>query len=1027
MKRRRSDDEAEARVADGSNEQLRIGLLGPLTACYGRRPLDLGPVRRQAVLAGLLLCEGGRVSHEQLLDDVWGDLPPPSGVRVLPSHVYALRRTLDAGGGAAGSVIRSGKGWYSLDTHRIRLDAHELAERAGRAQAARSAAAPAAALTGFDEALALVRGEPLAGLPGRRARAVRRQLSEQWRALRRGRLECLFLHGRSAEALDELAELVACHPLDEALLTLRIRVLYADGRQAEALDAYHFVRGQLREEHGTEPGEELRRVYEAVLRQDDAVLLPPGGPPPVTPAARPAAPAMINELPAETEQLVGRGRELELLVGPPDHPAGVAVLAVDGTPGVGKTGLVVHAARRLLARHPDGCLFVDLRAHSMRRPLAPHRVLPRLLRAIGIDSDRIGGERIGGERVKGDRGGGDRAGGVRSGRIGGDPDELVAAWRTATSGLRLLLVLDDALGAQQVRPLLPSGPGSTVLVASRRRLTALDATRRISLEPLADRDSVELLSSIVGQERTEREPGAARDLARYCDGLPLALRIAGARLQTRPGWTLAHLVDRMAGEDGGLGELSGGGRSVEAAFQLSYDQLAPDQQRTFRVLGLAPTAEFDLLTPAAMLARPAATVGRTLEDLVDSGLVHQPGPGRYRLHDLVRAHARRLARAVPAEAAEASTAALRLYLDAARAASDWGPRGFPSPLPPGSRAFAGWRDAADWLDAAGGDLVDVVSHALALHEYDLACWIAEALTDYLTSRGRYHDAQTALRIALDCTHRAGDPRMAPALRNCMGLTELYLVRPDREQTWFGAAAVLSRARGDRREEARALAGLSSAALQSGDVDTADTLVASALELARHHDDDWIATVSHCSQGFVRLAQERVEEALDAFRAGYERARRVGRPRVLSRTLTCMADVHLALGRAQQATPLLREAADLVTEAKDLLLQALVLARLGTAAHQEGDLEAAVTCFGQALTAQQDMRPEDEPQRERLEMDIHCRLGHVHLAAGRQDEAGRHFRTALALPGAAGCPAEQAQALEGLAQCAPRAATVLPAR
>ncbi|MFJ4823061.1 AfsR/SARP family transcriptional regulator [Streptomyces bacillaris] len=985
-------------MADGDDERLRIDLLGTLSAHRGGRPLDLGPLRRQAVLAALVLRAGRRTGHEELLDDVWGESLPPTGVRVLPSRVYSLRQTLDVPGGTSrSSVIRSGKGWYLFDTGDVRLDTAELTARSTRARNIRATAGPGDALALFDEALGLYGGQPLAGLPGRYAGSVRQHLEEQRRTLRRERSECLFLLGRPAEALGELAELTESRPWDEELLAIRIRALYAVGRQAEALDAFHALRGRLREEHGTEPGEELRNLYGAVLRQDDAALLPPTATAPIispTPTPDPArvptpapGPAQMNELPGDVGVLVGRQGELALLTeqGP---PGGVTVVAVDGTPGMGKSRLVVQAARQLVARHPAGCLFLDLRAHATGRPLSPRRALARMLRTLGGDGDRIGD----------------------------DEDELLAAWRTATSGLRLLLVLDDAVDARQVRPLLPTGPGSTVIVSSRRRLAGLDATRRISLEPLPDGDGLRLLADLVGTDRVEREPDAARQLARFCDGLPLALRIVGARLQTRPEWSLAHMLGRMSGDEERLEELNVDDRSVAAAFQLSYEHLLPRQRDVFRALGLAPTVEFDLLTPAAMLDLSASEADRALEQLVDAGLLRQPRPGRYRLHDLVRAHARRLAAATPGRSRTAGEAALRLHLDAARMASDWGPRAFTPTTPrTGKPAFTDWRSAADWLDGTGGEVVDVVGHALALGRSDLACWIAEALTDYLTSRGRYHDARAILAIALEGAPGCGDRRMAPALRNCMGLAELFASRTEQARTWFEEAAEVSRRLGDDRELARATTGLGTAALQSGDIGAAVAHTTAALRILPPS-DDWGASAAHASLGFVRFAQERGEDALACFRTAHARALLVGRPRVISRTLACMVDAHLALGRPHEAAPLLQEAAALASDAKDLLLQALALARLGTAVHQEGDPRTATAHLHRALAAQQNLRPEDEPHRDRLEMDIRCRLGRAHLAAGLPDRARRQFRAALDTPRAFAYDLERNQATEGHQAC-----------
>ncbi|WP_257134039.1 AfsR/SARP family transcriptional regulator, partial [Streptomyces sp. st140] len=613
---------------------LRIALLGPLRAWRDGTPLDLGPVRRQSVLAALLLRADIRVSHEQLIDDLWDERPPGTGRKVLPSHIHPLRKALDgAGAGPAESVIRSGKGWYCFTGRGVRLDVSELDVRAVEAQTAKASGDAATAVDRYTEALALFRGEPLTGLPGQRAQAERRRLLERRLCLRLERLECLVLLGRSAETLDELAALSASDPLDESVLALHMRALYAGGRQAEALNAYERLRIRLRDELGVDPGPAARRMYEAVLNQDDDRLVVPAAERASALGTRPRSRPPVNELPGDGGRLFGREDELALLTAPA-APGSVSIVTVDGPAGVGKSALVVRAAREIGADYPDGCLYVDLRAHSTRRRQSPEQALQHLLRSLG----------------------------AARGELPSDLDELTSVWRAETSRSRLLLVLDDALDADQVRPLLPAGAGSRVLVAGRRRLAGLDADHRLTLEPLGPGDAASLLTHIVGQERAGREPEATRELAGLCDGLPLALRIAGSRLQNRGAWTVEYLVGRMAGDEHLLGELAAGDRSVESAFRLSYDQLTPEQQRAFRALGLTPTVEFDLLTPVAMLDGPRHATEGVLEDLVDASFLQQPRPGRYRLHDLVRVHARRLAQAVPAEAAPARSAALDLHL-----------------------------------------------------------------------------------------------------------------------------------------------------------------------------------------------------------------------------------------------------------------------------------------------------------------------------------------------------------------------------
>jgi DNA-binding SARP family transcriptional activator len=977
-------------VDGGTPQRLRIALLGPLRAWRGGTPLDLGPVRRQAVLAALVLRVNTRVSHEQLLDDLWDGQPPGSGHKVLPSHIHPLRKALDvAGAGPAESVIRSGKGWYSFVGHGVRLDVTELDERTGEARHTKVSGDVTTAMDRFSEALALFRGEPLTGLPGLRAQAERQRLLERRLSLRLERLECLVLLGRSADTLDELAALSASDPLNESVLGLRMRALYCSGRQAEALNSYQDMRGRLRDELGIDPGEELRQTYDAVLHQDDERLLGPATARSAALATQPRLRRAVNDLPGDAGHLTGREAELAQLIAP-SAPGSVSITTVDGAAGVGKTALVVRAARELSAQYTDGCLFVDLRAHSTQRRQTPEQALQRLLRSLG----------------------------AAKGELPSVLEELTAVWRAATSPLRLLLVLDDALDADQIRPLatstlLPAGAGSRVLVAGRRRLAGLDADRRVTLEPLESGDAVSMLTHIIGEERASREPEATHQLAGLCDGLPLALRIAGSRLQNRGTWTVEYLVGRMAGDEHRLGELSVGDRSVEATFRLSYDQLAPEQQRGFRALGLAPTVEFDVLTAATMLDRPSHETEQILESLVDTSLVQQPRPGRYRLHDLVRVHARRLAGATPAEAAAARTAALRLYLDAARTTSDWTPAGFPTGPRPTGAPFPHWQDAETWLDAAGGELADVVGHAAALGEADYACWIAEALCDYFIRQGRYHESQTALEIALAHVDEATDRRMAAALRNCLGYTVVDQRRYRQARTCVTEALDLSRRRTDPFEEARALAGLASLDLSVGEVDRAIAHATAAVTLSRRLRNDWVTSMALVTLGLAHQYEGRNEEALACFAFAQNYAETDSRPRTLGRALTCAADAHLRLGNYGEAKIRFRQAVELGEQVGDTFHCTRSLTRLGTAEQGEGNPSAAIALHHQALLQHQLLSPLTEPSYDWLEMDIRSRLGHAYLATGRVREARKQFQAVLDVHDARAHRADRALGSEGL--------------
>ncbi|MET8433309.1 BTAD domain-containing putative transcriptional regulator [Streptomyces sp900116325] len=963
-----------------------------MRAWRGGVQLSLGPVRRQAVLAALALRPGFLVSHEQLLDGIWGAEPPRTGRKVLPSYIYELRQVLDAEGtGPADSLIRGEGGGYRLVADGVQLDAADLAEHIEGARRAKASGDPATAVDRLSAALALVDGEPLAGLPGPFADVERQRLLERLLRVRVERLECLVLLGRFADALDGLAALSAASPYDESLVALRMRALYGSERQAEALAVHQDMCERLRDELGVDPGDELRRVHEAVLRRDDERLLGPATPRSAAPSTRPQLRRTVNELPGDAGRLIGRDAELAQLIAP-STPGSVSIVTVDGTAGVGKTALVVRAARELSADYPDGCLFADLRAHSTQRRQSPEQALQRLLRSLS----------------------------AAKGELPSDLEELTAVWRAATSPLRLLLVLDDALDADQIRPLLPAGAGSRVLVAGRRRLAEVDADRRVTLEPLGSGDAVALLAHIIGEERAGKEPEATQQLVGLCDGLPLALRIAGSRLQNRSTWTVGYLAGRMAGDEHRLGELSVGDRSVEAAFSLSYEHLAPEQQRVFRALGLAPTVEFDVMTSAAMLNGPPHATEQILESLVDASLLQQPRPGRYRMHDLVRVHARHLGEAAPVEAAAARTAALRLYLDAARIASDWGPAGYPTGPRPTGAPFTHWEDAETWLDAAGGELADVVAHAAALGEADYACWIAEALCDYFVRQGRYHECQTALEIALAHVDEATDQRMAAALRNCLGYTGVYQRRYTQARTLFTEALDLSRRRPDPYEEARTLAGLGALDLSVGDGDRAILHVTAAVDLAERLRSDWVASMALVILGLAHYFERRNEEALACFADARTHAERDGRPRMLGRPLSCAADVHLRLGHYREAKHLLRQAVDLVQQGGDIFLCARSLTRLGTAEQGEGNLSAAIAFHHQALLLQRQLlSPLTEPSYEWLEMDIRSRLGRAYLASGRVREAREQFQAVLDVHGSRAHRADRAPAAEGLKGREPR--------
>ncbi|WP_163512629.1 AfsR/SARP family transcriptional regulator [Fodinicola acaciae] len=933
---------------------LRCDVLGPVQVWAGDDRVALAGARQQAVLLALALRPGVTVGKRELIDGVWGPELPPGGDPDVAGYVYRLRKVLGSSG-VDRHIVTDGAGYRFAGE--LRVDTARLEEMAGEAVRLRQAGELASAATAASRALELYRGEPLAGLPGPYADGQRQRLTERRMALWQEKYECMLRLGRHDQVAGELSELTAAQPCSERLAALLIRAFYAGGWKADALSAYERTRDRLSREMGAGPGKELLRLYEAVCRDDDlAAGFGPG--------RRPAA-AAPRQLPADVRELVGRDRELARLTA-----ARARVVAVSGMAGVGKTALVVRAAWRMVDRYPDGCLFINLRGHA--RGLEPQRALRQLLR--GLDGQWEETE---------------------------DLDDLIAAWRSATADRRLLVVLDDAASATQVRPLLPAGPESRALVTSRRLLGGLDVDDRVTLRPLTLDDATRLLAGIAGAERAGGERGAVREVARLCGRLPLALRIAGARLQTRP-WTPRQLADRLADDDRRLVELTTEDRSVQTSFRLSYDQLPAATREAFRVLGVSPTTEADPLALAAMLDCSPARAEQLLESLVETSLLQQPAAGRYRMHDLVAAYARQLAAEEPTPASKALAGVLRLYVSAARQASDRGRASFPA-----EPVFSDRDEAVAWLDAASGEIVDVVAGAAGAGLADQACQLAEELASYLTRRGRYQEFYQVVGAALPLA----DGPAASSLRIALGDVLSMQGHFDRAQVILREALETSRRTDDLRDQARARRGLGEAEMYLGQFASATVHLAEVVRLATRLDDDWLAASATYQLGVVHHRSRDLPAAMDYFRSAAPLVDKVA-DHWLSGSLAChLGDLLVELGQCAEAAAMLRDAVVRAEETGDFQLRAFLLTRLGSAEELLGNLDAATALHERALSAVTDQTSVE------LEFETRVRLGSVHLAADRRTAARQQFERVLALTGAGRWHERRARtlAIEGLRQ------------
>ncbi|MCP2247206.1 DNA-binding transcriptional activator of the SARP family [Lentzea aerocolonigenes] len=733
-----------------------FGLLGPLDVVLDGRGVHIPPGKRRVVLAALLLRPGQVVGADELVELVGGSR------HALQTTVGRLREDL-----GHAELVRTRPGGYLLDVRPDEVDVHRFDRLEPR------------------EALALWRGRPFADIGSDTLeRDHLPALTEKYLATLEARIENDLRDGGHAQLVPELRTLTRQHPTRERMWAQLIVALHRCDRQTEALQAYDDIRGRLAEELGLDPGRDLQKAHQQVLTADNR------------PKAR-------NDLPGDIADFAGRADDLDEILAA--VPSGcVAITAIDGMAGIGKTTLAVRAAHRLASRFPDAQLFVDLHSHTAGvEPRTPADALLELLTALGVPAQDI-------------------------------PDGLdarAARWRAEMAHRKALVVLDNAGSAAQVRPLLP-GTG-LVLVTSRRRLVDLDAAHTISLDVLSEEDSLRLLASIAGQRKLDQDLEAAREIVRLCGYLPLAVRIVGARWRTRPAWSARDVTRRLTEQR--LTELTAGERSVAGAFALSYRQLTGEQQRLFRLLGLHTGEDWGAHLAAAVIGTTRVEAERLLDELLDAHLVQQQENGRYRFHDLLAEHAK--ASVEPGEAEEAVLGILDFYLHTVSLAELRTAPGRPELRsavrhpPPDPPSFANIRQAVAWLDAEHRNLRAAVYLAAYSGNYAHAWQLPHQLATFLLLRGFGRERIELQSVALAATHQLGDLKArAEALR---GLGSAYQSRRDAEPVKHLREALdLTRQIGDVSGEASVLILFGVIAREGSRLDEAQRYFDHALELIR---------------------------------------------------------------------------------------------------------------------------------------------------------------------------------------------------
>ncbi|MBM7784750.1 AfsR/SARP family transcriptional regulator [Tenggerimyces flavus] len=892
--------------------RVEVGLLGPLEVRVGGAVVELRSRRLWSVLSVLALSAGRPLLVETLYERVWGDDPPEDVRGALYTCVRRLRTVL------GDDRITNEGGRYTLQVSPDAVDASRFADLLDLAPKA----GPEGSTTLVEEALALWRGRPfteplsdwLCGVEARR-------LTELYLSAVQDRVDAELTAGRGAGSVPELQDLVAEHPLREPLWTRLLLALDRAGRPADALAAYEQVRSRLAEELGIDPGRELQAIYAGLLV--GAKLTGPV----TAPADRPQVP---RQLPADTVDFVGRVRELRRLDSLVE--AGQALIAVHGAGGTGKTALAVRWGHRARERFPDGQLFVDLRGYGPGEPMEPAMALDTMLRGLGVPGERI-------------------PAGV---------DGQAALLRTTLADRRVLVVLDNARDAGQVRPMLP-GAGAVVLITSRSQLRGLTARERASgipLEALPANEAEALLAQGLDAQAVPYDRDSVAELAARCGNLPLGLVIAAERAGRYPDLPVGELVSQLRGEQERLDVLETGQdptTSLRAVISWSYHALARDGARLFRLLGLFPGASIGIPATSALAGSERAVAAKLLDRLAEVHLLASPRPGRYAMHDLVRAYAAEQA-ADHDDIAERESAVGRLYEWYARTSENARSAAGLSQLPPGDEpsgevepaTFDNERHAMSWLAAELETLIAMTADAARFGQHRHIFDLVRGVSSYVRLHRLPIDVIPLLELALASARTIGDDLSEARMLMLLGST--HDVREEFEQAlrYYISAGQLYETLGDHFGASAALGNIGLLYSTLGSLDKAANSIEDAIENARRHGvGDRVATeLNNLAGVYTELGRYADAEAAAAESISLWGSE--GKALDQTYALDTMGSVHLASGDHVQATSYFERVVEVRRRLCGGWLLAYGLRSLGNAQRAAGDPHAARASWEEAL-------------------------------------------------------------------------------
>ncbi len=901
--------------------------------------LPVSAAKHRVLLATLLVNANRAVPGEVLADTIWDGDPPPSARVTIRGNVKQLRQKLPPA--VAARIVTRSPG-YLIEVADDELDLSSFSDLYRQAGAAvrRAAWGPVSALLG--EALSLWQGPALADVP---SDMLRRQhvpaLEEMRLQATEWRIDADLHLGRDGELVPELRALTAEHPLRERFHGQLMLALYRCGRQAEALACFQRARRVLVANLGVEPGIELRELHQRVLGADPDLAIGATDTVRVAPT-RSYPPSVPRQLPADPRHFTGRLAELDLLdrlASQAGGEAGAAPVAViSGMAGIGKTALAVHWGHRAARQFSGGQLYVNLRGFDPGgSPLRPGEVLRAFLEALGADTTRMPASQQAREGL----------------------------YRSLLAGLRVLIVLDNARDAAQVRPLLPGSSGPMVIVTSRSELTGLIAAQDacpVLLDVLTEDEAVDVLASRLGAERVTAESAAVTRLVELCGRLPLALVVASARATTRPRVPLAHLVSHLGESRSRMDALETGdaAASVRTAFSWSYRQLAEPTARMFRLLAVHPGPTVTAAAAASLAGMPLEDASARLRELSEAHLVTEQHTSRFALHDLLRSFA--------AEVGEKDVAALARVLDyylhtACAADRLLNPARDPialAPPQPGTvpDVLIGHEGALAWFTEEREVLLAVVQVAVR-QGLDTHAWqIPWAMVDFLERRGYWEDLVGTQRTALGAARRLRDPDAQARVSRSLGhaCSQAGLMREARK--YLAQALVLFRRTGDFIGQARTHQDLSAMLDQQ---DRPEEALRHDLRALRMYTEAGHRAGQASALNAIGWLRARLGDYQDSIRyctRALDLYREVGNRRGEAAALDSLGYAHHHLGGHLRAVAFYQDSLALFRELGDRYLEANVLTHLGDARLAAAGPAAAAEDWQEALAILEDLKHPD---------------------------------------------------------------------